>query len=127
MTRGMPLWSKSSADTPQSSSPNSFTRLISNLKQTPSQKTATKIVVMLRTVPEIEWHEIALWAEREGHPALSQRSSDFWNLVRSGPLQDLNELQANEGFEILKEAHRLGFKLSNGVLKEAQRLGIDLR
>ena len=88
-------------------------------------KTA-KSIEFLATIAANEWHEISLWAAREGHHDLSQESMKFWELVRSGRKRRFTEAEARQGLAILRGAQRLGFQLSDTILDAARRLNIDL-
>ena len=124
--RGMPLFSRSFWRASRPPAPEPMSGPSSALDDTSAQSILTDIVEFLRAVPEHEWHEISLWAAREGHSDLSQESMEYWKLVSSGRKRRFTEAEARQGLAILIGAQRLGFQLSHTVLSEARRLDIDL-
>jgi len=124
--RGMPLFSRSFWRASRPPAPEPMSGPSSALDDKSAQSILTDIVELLRAVPEHEWHEISLWAAREGHSDLSQESMEYWKLVSSGRKRRFTEAEARQGLAILIGAQRLGFQLSHTVLSEARRLDIDL-
>jgi Ca-activated chloride channel family protein len=124
--RGMPLFSREITRASQPPASEPLFDLSSRLADTSAPSIFKVIVELLRAVPEHEWHEISLWAAREGHLDLSQESMKFWELVHSGRKRRFTEAEGRQGLAILKGAQRLGFQLSDTVLNEARRLDIDL-
>lgn len=111
--RGMPLFSRSGPGDSQraaSSVPSRFDRILE----------------LIRAVTEKEWHEISVWAARDGHQELSQNAATFRDLRRSGRRGWFSEAELLLGLSILKEAHSFGFQLSDSVLDVARRMNINL-
>jgi hypothetical protein len=78
----------------------------------------------LALVPLGDWEAIAEWASRNGHDDVAVMASEFANLLRSHRVADLTEQQIRDGMEVLKQAVRLGFRLSRAIIKEARRRGL---
>jgi len=110
----MPLFSRSAAGGTQPTAPSAPSR-------------DNRILELIRAVTEQEWHQIALWAARDGHPDISQNAMKFRDLRRSGRKGWFSDTELLLGISILREAHSLGFQLSETVLEEARRLNIDLK
>jgi len=91
-----------------------------------TKRSIPNIVEFLKAVPAEVWHEISLWASRDGLLDLSQRASAYWEMVRLEPNKQLSYKQARYGFDILREAHQTGFKLADTILSEARTLGVEL-
>jgi len=111
--RSMPLFSRSATGVSQPAAPSAPSRDIG-------------ILELIRAVTEQEWHEISSWAARNGHPDLSQNAVTFRELRRSGRKGWFSETELLLGLSILREAHSLGFQLSDAVLDVARRMNINL-
>jgi hypothetical protein len=109
----MPLFSRSATGVSQPAAPSAPSRDIG-------------ILELIRAVTEQEWHEISSWAARNGHPDLSQNAVTFRELRRSGRKGWFSETELLLGLSILREAHSLGFQLSDAVLDVARRMNINL-